>query len=846
MTLSAGARLGPYEIVSPIGAGGIGEVYRARDPRLNREVAIKVLPASFSDDADRLRRFEQEAQAAGALNHPNIMVVYDIGSHEGAPYVVGELLEGETLRMVLAGGELPPRLAADYALQLAQGLAAAHDKGIVHRDLKPENLFVTKDRRLKILDFGLAKFVAPESLSGPVTEAPTTPGTEPGVVMGTLDYMAPEQTRGRPADVRSDIFAFGAILYEMLSGQRAFRRDSAADTISAILKEDLPGFAAARQDIPPGLDRIVRHCLEKKPEHRFQSAHDLAFDLSSSAGEGARVETRPPRWVLALFGGVLVGLVVVIGLLLWRARTGQAARPGSPDRRSIAVLPLQNLSPDPENAFFADGMTEDILTQLAKIRDLKVISRTSVMRYKGTQKPVREIASELGVATVLEGSVRRAGNRVRIAGQLVDARTDEHLWAETYDRELKDVFAIQSDVAQQIAGALRATLSPAEKRRIEQSPTRDLAAYDQYLKGRELYYRYRKSDNETAIALFQKALALDASFALAYAGLGDAYAQRVLRFGSPHSELQLSFEMSRKAISLDSGLSEGYKALGLAHLVAGAYRESLDANKRAVDINPNHGTATANLGAVLRFLGRFDEALPWYHRAADLDPRNAVLASAFGVVYTALGDARQAERWSKRSLELQADLGQGQANLIYFYLHERRYPEALQQAASALTLLPDDSFTLNAAGTAELLTGNLPRAEQLFGRALPLLRGTRGYRDSEAGIETHLAFLRLRAGRGAEAEALLKESLSADHRATKEGNQDWSIPYDTACVHALRGEKDEAYRWLDKAVEAGWRGWPLGTRSPLLDSLRTDLRFHQLESQLETLVNQMRRRAGLS
>ncbi len=477
----------------------MGEVYRARDPRLNREVAIKVLPASFSDDADRLRRFEQEAQAAGALNHPNIMVVYDIGSHEGAPYVVGELLEGETLRMVLAGGELPPRLAADYALQLAQGLAAAHDKGIVHRDLKPENLFVTKDRRLKILDFGLAKFVAPESVSGPVTEAPTaTPGTEPGVVMGTLDYMAPEQTRGRPADARSDIFAFGAILYEMLSGQRAFRRDSAADTISAILKEDLPGFAAGRRDIPPGLDRIVRHCLEKKPEHRFQSAHDLAFDLSSSAGEGARVETRPPRWVLVLFGGVLVGLVVVIGLLLWRARSGQAARPGPPDRKSIAVLPLQNLSPDPENAFFADGMTEDILTQLAKIRDLKVISRTSVMRYKGTQKPVREIASELGVATVLEGSVRRAGNRVRIVGQLVDARTDEHLWAETYDRELKDVFAIQSEVAQQIAGALRATLSPAEKRRIEQSPTRDLAAYDQYLKGRELYYRYR---NRAAVEL---------------------------------------------------------------------------------------------------------------------------------------------------------------------------------------------------------------------------------------------------------------------------------------------------------------------------------------------------------
>ena len=346
LTLSPGARLGPYEVVSPIGAGGMGEVYRARDARLNRDVAIKVLPASFSNDPDRLRRFEQEAKAAGALNHPNIVAVYDVGSHDGAPYVVSELLEGETLREVLAGGGLPPRRAADYALQMAQGLAAAHDKGIVHRDLKPENLFVTKDRRLKILDFGLAKLVAPESVSGPVTEAPTaTAGTEPGVVMGTLDYMAPEQARGTSADARSDIFAFGAILYEMLSGQRAFRRDSAADTISAILKEDLPGFGAVRRDIPPELDRIVRHRLEKKPEHRFQSAHDLAFAFSASASEADRGETGSPRRIWALFGAALTGLAAAIGLFLWHARSGQAVRPGSPDRKSIAVLPFQNLSP---------------------------------------------------------------------------------------------------------------------------------------------------------------------------------------------------------------------------------------------------------------------------------------------------------------------------------------------------------------------------------------------------------------------------------------------------------------------------------------------------------------------
>src|SRR6266536_1522292 len=284
MTISRDTRLGRYEIRSQLGAGGMGEVYLARDPRLNRDVAIKVLPAALSSDSERLRRFEQEAQAAGALNHPNILSIYDVDTHDGSPYVVSELLEGETLREQLNGTALPVRKAIDYALQIASGLAAAHAKGIVHRDLKPENLFVTKDGRVKILDFGLAKLTQPEK-AGPQTSLPTeTAGTEPGVVLGTLGYMSPEQVRGKPADARSDIFAFGAILYEMLSGNRAFRGDSAADTMSAILKEDPPDLSITNQSISPGLERIVHHCLEKNPERRFQSAHDLAFDLEALSG----------------------------------------------------------------------------------------------------------------------------------------------------------------------------------------------------------------------------------------------------------------------------------------------------------------------------------------------------------------------------------------------------------------------------------------------------------------------------------------------------------------------------------------------------------------------------------
>ncbi|MEX0881198.1 MAG: protein kinase [Thermoanaerobaculia bacterium] len=294
MTLAAGARLGPYAILAPIGAGGMGEVYRARDERLKRDVAVKVLPASYSQDAERLRRFEQEAQAAGALNHPNITAVYDFGSHEGAPYIVTELLEGETLRGRLSGGAIPVRKATDYAIQTAKGLAAAHEKGIVHRDLKPENLFVTNDGRVKILDFGLAKLTQPEGQAAQQTNLPTAAqGTEPGVVLGTLGYMAPEQVKGRPADARSDIFAFGAILYEMLSGSRAFHRDSAAETMSAILREEPPDLSATNRNVPPGLERVVRHCLEKNPEERFHSAHDLGFDLEALSGSSSLAGAAP-------------------------------------------------------------------------------------------------------------------------------------------------------------------------------------------------------------------------------------------------------------------------------------------------------------------------------------------------------------------------------------------------------------------------------------------------------------------------------------------------------------------------------------------------------------------------
>jgi eukaryotic-like serine/threonine-protein kinase len=363
MALGPGSRLGPYEIIAPLGAGGMGEVYKARDPRLGRDVAVKVLPASFSKDPDRLRRFEHEARAAGVLNHPNITVVFDTGTHEGAPYVVQELLEGETLRSVLAGGRLPPRKAIDYASQIARGLAAAHEKGIVHRDLKPENLFVTRDERVKVLDFGLAKLTSPEKPGAPLTEYPTeTAGTEPGVVLGTLGYMSPEQVRGQPADHRSDIFSLGAILYEMLSGQRAFRGGSAADTMSAILREEPPDLSVSNADIPPGLSKIEQHCLEKNPERRFQSARDLAFDLDmlSGASDQAAVSPvpvlrKPKRWAGAAALGAALLLLLIAAY--FAGRRAERDRTGLPSYRQLTfrhgTIASARFAPDGQTIAFA-------------------------------------------------------------------------------------------------------------------------------------------------------------------------------------------------------------------------------------------------------------------------------------------------------------------------------------------------------------------------------------------------------------------------------------------------------------------------------------------------------------
>jgi protein kinase/serine/threonine-protein kinase len=529
----------------------------------------------------------------------------------------------------------------------------------------------------------------------------------------------------------------------------------------------------------------------------------------------------------------------------------QRPRPSTPvpaaaQAKSIAVLPFENLSADPENAYFADGITEDVLTQLAKIGDLKVIARTSVMRYKGTDKPIREIARELDVAAVLEGSVRREGKRVRIAGQLIDARTEQHLWAETYDRDLADIFAIQADVAQQIAAALKAKLTPADKARIAQRPTAVIEAYDLYVKGRERYYRYRKEDNDLAIELFRKALTIDPTFALAQAGLADALSQRSTRFAGSPADLEASVGAARRAVELDPQLPEAHKAVALSAVARGHIREAVAENRRAVELSPGAGSVgVGNLGTTLDFLGRFDEALPWVRRSIEVDPTNAaILGPGLGRIYDELGESLAAEATLRKALELNPNLGQAHVHLITVYLRRGRRAEALELARKAMSLIPQDPHVVRMAAVAEVLAGNEGRARGLFERVLPALQGVRLPSIPDAGVETYLAWLDTREGRRTEAKGLLSAAAESDHRLLAGGNDYWLVPFDLACVRAIEGNPEEAFRWLEKAYDAGWRGWPQASWTPLLDPLRRDERFSRLMSRIDRDVAEMRRKVG--
>ncbi len=634
MTISHGSRLGPYEILAPLGAGGMGEVYRARDSKLKRDVAIKVLPPSLAADPDALARFEREALAVAALSHPNILAIFDFGTHEGTAYAVTELLEGETLRGKLDTGPIAQKQAIDYALQVARGLSAAHEKGIVHRDLKPENLFVARDGHLKILDFGLAKKVEAIS-SEEQTSAPTGSGhTEPGTVMGTMGYMSPEQVRGLPVDHRSDIFSFGTILYEMLSGRKAFKRDTASDTMAAILRDEPPELTQSGRNISPALDHIVRHCLEKDRENRFQTAKDVAFNLaeqsSSSVASGAPLAVPPTRNNRVLVAVAAVVVLAVAGVLIMRRPHQGGGEAGGVKR--VAVLPFENLGA-PEDDYFADGITDAVRGKLTSLPGLEVIARGSSTPYKKTTKTPQEIARELGAHYLLTATVRwqkgGGGNRVQVSPELVEIRESgapASKWQEPFDGSLTDVFQVQSDIASRVAQALGVALGAGEETRLSEKPTQNLAAYDAFLKGDEASRGMSAGDPVSwrkALGFYDQAVALDPGFAQAWARVSWTNA-RLYADGIPTSELaERSRQAGEKAVTLAPNRPEGYAALGhYLRVVLRDYDRALEQYSNARRVSPESAELLRGTALVERDLGRWEAALAHLQQADRLDPRS--------------------------------------------------------------------------------------------------------------------------------------------------------------------------------------------------------------------------------
>jgi len=739
-----GSRLGNYEITAKLGQGGMGVVYRANDLQLERAVALKVLPAELAEDPERVAWLECEARLLASLNHPNIAHIYGLHVSGSMRALVMELVEGPTLAELLAGGALPFEQSLSIAIQIVQALTAAHDQGIVHRDLKPQNIKLAPGGRVKVLDFGLARRQAATGLR--IGEGTTLgDATKGGTILGTVGYMAPEQVRGETVDTRADIFSFGCILYEIVTGKRAFSRSNPIETLAAILYDKPKAASRGHHELPSSLDRVIARCLEKERSARFQSARDLEFVLSSFPSSETLRAVRPPA-------------------------------------ASVAVLPFANLSADSENEYFADGITEDVIAHLAKIRSLKVISRTSVMAFKKSERSLREIGERLGAASVVEGSIRRAGNRVRIVAQLVDAVTDEHLWAETYDRDLTDIFAIQSDVALNIATALRAQLSHDERARVVRRPTENFEAYELYLRGHNWFCRFTEEGFRRNLLDCEAAIALDPCFALAWASIAQTHAECCI-FGSAGSSPEDTIRSARvaaaRALEIDPQLAEAHSISAFVRFVfdfdwLGAEREFLT----AIELSPGSAEAHEHYSWLCAALERYDDALREVLRARELDP--LLIQSDVATTLLRAGRNEEALEEARRSLRDAPGVSRAHSNLGWALIFLGDHAVGIKSLEQASALSPSSTLFLSQLGQAHGITGNVEGARKIL--------------------------------------------QQLQDRAVHE----FVSPYHFAYVHAGLAEVDKAIDWLERAFEQR-SGAIYGIKgSFLFRNLRSHPRFKSL------------------
>ena len=648
----AGQRIGHYELGERIGAGGMGEVYLATDIIAGRKAALKLLPARFTGDVARLQRFEQEARAVVGLNHPNILTAYEIGEDRSIHYIASELIDGETLRQRLARGPLGIEEAVEVATQVASALAAAHEAGVVHRDIKPENIMLRRDGYVKVLDFGIAKLAEPDA---PIPAADGKPiaaaETHLGSILGTARYMSPEQVRGEAVDQRTDIWSLGVVLYEMLAGQAPFRSSSAKEVMSSILTSAPPSLAAAK--IPAELAQIIQSTLRKERDERCQNAREL---LDALKGLRRRMDSRaspaPRLRKSAAVALIFAGLAVALALPLYWNRNAEST---SPPVKSIAVLPFENLSAAQENDYFAAGVQDEILSDLARIADLKVISRTSTRQYESKPRNLRQIGQELGVAHLLEGSVQRAGNHLRIHAQLIDARTDAHLWAQTYDRDVADLFAIQTEIARTIAAQLQAKISERESAAIAQPATSDLQANDLYREALALESQLTDYPGILkAIRLLEQAVARDPGFVAAYCALSRLH-RNSYEFGFDPTAARLAMVEAalHKAaqIAPESGEVHLHRALHLGMTMRDydRARAELELARRAL---PNNPTVYLHTAMIDRRQSRWTEAAMNFERAVELDPRNVETLVEAASTYSGMRRYAEAAQLSRRAVAI--------------------------------------------------------------------------------------------------------------------------------------------------------------------------------------------------
>src|SRR6476646_7817187 len=689
-----GQTIGHYKISGRIGSGGMGEVYLATDVMAGRKAAVKLLPTLFTGDPERLKRFQQEARAVVGLNHPNIVTVYEIGEDNSTHYIASELIEGENLRQRLRRGPVQFSEVIDIAIQVASALLAAHEAGVVHRDIKPENIMLRPDGYAKVLDFGIAKLAEQQPGSDSHEIGTTTLQTQPGLVLGTAHYMSPEQTRGQPVDARSDIWSLGVVLYEMVGGIPPFKGETPSDCIASILTTEPPPLSGVLSDVPLKLEAIVQKALCKKSDERYQTIKEMLADLRNLKGELEAKASSPQTKVRAESivskikrhkRGVLLTLAAILVVAAFAYSFYFVAPAPSPNEKSIAVLPFENLSEEKSNAYFANGIQDEILTRLSKIADLKVISRTSTQRYKNTSQNLSEIANQLGVANLLEGGVQKTNDQVRVNVQLIRAANDSHLWAETFDRKLTDIFSVESEVARAIADQLRAHLSGQEEQVIAARPTDNPEAYDAYLRG--LAYTLKTGDTSAnalgAQKYFREAVRLDPKFALSWALLSyvDALGYLTLTLQPTDVLREETRQAAETALTLQPNLGEAILAKGYYHYAClKDYDTAVGYFERARQFLPNSSQIPESLAYVARRRGQWDRSESYFNEAERLDPRNVNLLTSHA------GSS----------------------------IVRRRFPEAMRKLDQVLDIIPDDVDTLAEKAAIAQAEGDLPRAAAIL------------------------------------------------------------------------------------------------------------------------------------